>query len=88
MAMDEQFVTITTYEMEPVESITVPAHYSIDEISEAIWSEMTKRGYGQTAQGDDIPTIIIASDDLILTSILQHNKGVQRLGRSRHRDNH
>jgi hypothetical protein len=61
VAMDEQFVTITTYEMEPVESITVPAHYSIDEICEAIQSEMTKRGYGQTAQGDDVSTIIIAS---------------------------
>jgi len=63
MAMDEQFVTITTYEMEPVESITVPAHYSINEICEAIQSEMTKRGYGQTSQGDDISTIIIASGE-------------------------
>ena len=65
MAMDEQFVTITTYEMEPAESITVPAHYSIDEVCEAIRSEMMKRGYGQTApsQGDDISTIIIASGE-------------------------
>jgi hypothetical protein len=63
MAMDEQFVTITTYEMEPAESITVPAHYSINEICQAIWSEMMKRGHGQTAQGDDISSIIIASGD-------------------------
>jgi hypothetical protein len=61
IAMDEQFVTITTYEMEPAESITVPAHYSVDEICEAIRSEMTKRG--QTAQGDDISTIIVASGE-------------------------
>jgi hypothetical protein len=74
MALDEQFVTITTYEMEPTENITVPGHYSIDEICDAIRSEMTKRGHGQTssAQGDDISTIIIASGEfsLILTSIL------------------
>ena len=63
LTMDEQFVTITTYEMEPAESITVPAHYSIDEICEAIRSEMAKRGHGQTAQGDDISTIIIASGE-------------------------
>ena len=48
--------------MEPVETITVPAHYSTDEIREAIRSEITKRGYGQTAQGDDI-SIIIASGE-------------------------
>jgi hypothetical protein len=70
MSMDgEQFVTVTTYEMEPAEIVTVPAHYSINEMCEAIRSEMIKRG--QTTSGDDISTVIIASGEcsLIFTSI-------------------
>ena len=70
MSMDgEQFVTITTYEMEAAEIVTVPAHYSINEMCEAIRSEMIK--HGQTTSGDDILTVIIASGEcsLIFTSI-------------------
>ncbi len=42
MSSEEQFVTIciTAYETEPVKIISVPAHYSLGEICEVIWSEM------------------------------------------------
>ena len=36
----KQFVTITAYETELAKIITVPAHYSLDQIREAIWAEM------------------------------------------------
>ena len=42
MSMDEeQFVTVTAYDTEPVKVIHVPAHYTFIEICEAIQSEMT-----------------------------------------------
>jgi hypothetical protein len=69
MSMDEeQFVTVTTYETELVTTITVPAHYSINEICEAIRSELEHA----TAQDEaltlepDISTIFIASGEFPL----------------------
>lgn len=39
--MDEQqFVNITAYDTELLSIISVPAHYSEEEICEAIWAEM------------------------------------------------
>jgi hypothetical protein len=38
---EEQFVTITAYDTEQVKIISLPDHYSSDEICEAIRSEMT-----------------------------------------------
>ena len=81
----EQFVTVTTYEMEPAEIVTVPAHYSIHEIYEAIRSEMIKRGQTASAQGDDFSTVIIASSEFsLIFSFILHQiiKGSKGLGGS------
>ena len=36
----KQFVTVTAYETELAKIVTVPAHYSLDQIREVIWAEM------------------------------------------------
>ncbi len=73
-SMDEkQFNTATTYEMEPVKTITIPHHYSIDEICGVIRSEMGRLENVTAATQDDaltsesptrdISTIIISSGE-------------------------
>ncbi len=58
--MDEhQFVNVTAYYAEPVKAISVPAHYSLDEIREAIRSEMSTA----TSEPPDLSSIIIASGE-------------------------
>ena len=72
MSMDD-LVTVTTYETEPVKIITVPAHYSFNEICEAIRSELGSTTQDNALQlpNDDISTIIVASGEFPLISPYQ-----------------
>lgn len=60
--MGEEFVTITAYETELVKIITVPAHYSLNEVREAVWAEMGERA---GAPNRDHSSIVIASSEFL-----------------------
>jgi hypothetical protein len=58
--MDEkQFVTVTAYETELVKIINVPAHYSLNEIREAVWAEMNEHA------DRDRSSIVIAPSEFL-----------------------
>jgi len=67
MGEQQQFVNITAYETELVNIITVPAHYSLDEIYEAVWAEMKKLAH---APNRDHSSIFIAPGEFLRDFLL------------------
>jgi hypothetical protein len=66
--MDEhQFVNVTAYYAEPVKIFSVPAHYSLDEIREAIQSEMSAATF--EAPSRNLSSIIITSSEFSFSII-------------------
>jgi hypothetical protein len=77
--MDEnQFVNVTAYYAEPAKIFSVPAHYSLDDIQEAIRSEMG------TGTSRDPSLITIAYGEFSSISPTPRPWSVQRLGRDKH----
>ena len=69
---EEQLVTVTAYEMELVNMITVPAHYSLSEIREAVWAKMSEHA-GSEAPNRDHASIIIAPSKFLRDRLLNPN---------------
>jgi len=59
---ENQFVNVTAYYAEPAKIFSVPSHYSLDEIQEAIRSEMSASTFEPPSR--DSSSITIASGEL------------------------
>jgi hypothetical protein len=83
-SMDEkQLNTTTAYEMEPVKTIAIPHHYSIDEICGAIRSELGELE-DVTAGTQDTSIIISSGEFSLIPPPLNHKEFQRRVRRDEH----